>query len=108
MILQFLNVGLLHYLLLGLILFCIGLLGVIISRNIIKMLFSLEILLCAVNVNMIAFTNYCDLSNVQGHIFTLFIIAISACETAIGLAMLISLYRNKPTVDVEEIKELKG
>lgn len=101
-------VGLTHYLVLSAILFCIGLWGLIVSKNVIKVLMSIELLLNAVNINMIAFANYTDLINIKGQIFALFIMAIAAAEVALGLAILISLYRNKPTVDVEEYNLLKG
>ena len=107
-ILKIFNVGLTHYLILGSILFCIGILGLIISRNIIRVLMSIEILLCAVNINFVAFANYNDLNNLQGQVFAIFIMAVAAAEAALGLAILLSLYRNKPTVDTEEINELKG
>ncbi len=102
------NVGLTHYLILGAIMFCIGLLGLIISRNVIRVLMSIEILLCSVNINFAAFANYVDINNIQGQIFAVFIIAVAAAEAALGLAILLSLYRNKPTIDTEEISELKG
>jgi len=107
-ILKIFNVGLTHYLILGTILFCIGILGLIISRNIIRVLMSIEILLCAVNINFVAFANYNDINNLQGQVFAIFIMAVAAAEAALGLAILLSLYRNKPTVDTEEMKELKG
>lgn len=103
-----LNVGLTHYLLLAAVLFCIGIMGIIVSKNIIRVLMSLELILNAVNINFVAFANYTDLGELNGHIFALFIMAIAAAEAAIGLAILISLYRNKPTVNTEEYKELKG
>lgn len=107
-ILNLFNVGLTHYLILGAVLFCIGIVGLIISRNIIRVLMSIEILLCAVNINFVAFANYSDINNLQGQIFAIFIMAIAAAEAALGLAILLSLYRNKPTVDTEEMNELKG
>jgi len=107
-ILKIFNVGLTHYLILGAILFCIGILGLIISRNVIRVLMSIEILLCAVNINFVAFANYNDINNLQGQVFAIFIMAVAAAEAALGLAILLSLYRNKPTVDTEEMKELKG
>ena len=102
------NVGLTHYLILGSILFCIGILGLIITRNVIRVLMSIEILLAAVNINFVAFANYGDLNQIQGQVFAIFIMAIAAAEAALGLAILLSLYRNKPTVDTEEMNELKG
>lgn len=107
-ILNLFNVGLTHYLILGAVLFCIGIVGLIISRNIIRVLMSIEILLCAVNINFVAFANYSDINNLQGQVFAIFIMAIAAAEAALGLAILLSLYRNKPTVDTEEMNELKG
>ena len=107
-IINIFKVGLTHYLILGSILFCIGILGLIISRNVIRVLMSIEILLCAVNINFVAFANYNDINNLQGQVFAIFIMAIAAAEAALGLAILLALYRNKPTVDTEEMKELKG
>lgn len=101
-------IGLTHYLILGVMLFCVGILGLITSRNVIKVLMSIEILLNAVNINFVAFANYTDINELQGQVFAIFIMAVAAAEAALGLAILISLYRNKPTVDVEEYKMLKG
>lgn len=103
-----LKISIYHYLILAAILFCIGVLGVIICRNVIKVLMSIELMLNAVNINFVAFANYSDLSELQGQIFAIFIMAIAAAEAAVGLAILISLYKNKPTVDVDEYNELKG
>ncbi len=102
------NVELTHYIVLSLILFCIGIMGLIISRNVIRVLMSIEILLSAVNVNFVAFANYTDLSDLKGQVFAIFIMAVAAAEAALGLAILLALYRNKPSVDTEEYKELKG
>jgi len=102
------EVGLIHFIILSAILFCIGILGLIVSRNIIKVLMSIEILLNAVNINFVAFANYTDLGELKGQVFAIFIMAIAAAEAAVGLALLIALYRNKPSVDVEEYDILKG
>lgn len=102
------EIGLTHFLILGAILFSIGIVGLIVSRNIIKILMSVEILLNAVNINFVAFANYTDLGELKGQVFAIFIMAIAAAEAAIGLALLIALYRNKPTVDVEEYNILEG
>lgn len=102
------NVGLAHYLVLSAVLFCIGILGLIITRNVIRVLMSIEILLCAVNINFVAFANYNDINNLQGQVFAIFIMAVAAAEVALGLAILLALYRNKPTVDIEDISEMKG
>ena len=107
-LMSYLSLGLTHYLILSAILFCIGVLGLIISKNVIKVLMSIEIILNAVNINLVAFANYTDLGEVKGQIFALFVMAVAAAEAALGLAILISLYRNKPTVDVDEYNSLKG
>ena len=101
-------IGLNHYIILAAILFCIGIIGLIVSRNIIKILMSIEILLNAVNINFVAFANYTDLGELKGQVFAIFIMAIAAAEAAVGLAILLSLYRNKPSVDVEDYSILKG
>ncbi|MEI7473340.1 MAG: NADH-quinone oxidoreductase subunit NuoK [bacterium] len=103
-----LNVGLTHFLCLAAVLFCIGFIGLISSRNFIRVLMSLEILLNAVNINFIAFSAYCDPNEIRGQVFAIFIMAISAAEAALGLAILLSFFRKKPTVDVEEFRSLKG
>jgi len=102
------QINLTHFIVLSAALFCIGILGLIISRNLLRVLMSIEILLCSVNINLAAFANYSDINNIQGQVFAVFVMAIAAAEAALGLAILLSLYRNKPTVDTEEITELKG
>lgn len=107
-LIKIVNVELMHYLLLSAVLFCIGLMGLIISRNVIRVLMSIEILLSSVNVNFVAFANYTDLGDLKGQVFAIFIMAVAAAEAALGLAILLALYRNKPSVDTEEYKELRG
>ena len=102
------TIGLTAFLLLALMLFCIGIFGVLSSRNIIRIFMSIEIMLNAVNINLVAFARYSDVAAIKGQVFSIFVIAVIAAETAVGLAILISLYRNKPTVDVEDIAQLKG
>ncbi|MDD3013899.1 MAG: NADH-quinone oxidoreductase subunit NuoK [Candidatus Gastranaerophilales bacterium] len=102
------EVGLTHFIILSAILFSIGILGLIVSRNIIKVLMSVEILLNAVNINFVAFANYTDLGELKGQVFAIFIMSIAAAEAAVGLALLIALYRNKPSVDVEDYDILNG
>jgi len=99
---------LMHYLIVGAILFSIGIVGLIVSKNIIRVLMSIEILLNAVNINFVAFANYVDPGEIKGQVFAIFIMAVAAAEAALGLAILIALYRNKPTVDVNDYKILKG
>lgn len=95
-----------HYLMLSGVMFAIGLVGVIVRRNLIIVLMSIELLLNAVNINMIAFSH--RLASLDGQVFTIFIIAIAAGEAAVGLAILIQLYRLKSTVNVDEVKTLHG
>ena len=96
-----------HYLTLGAILLSISTAGIIINRkNMITLLMCLELLLLAVNMNFIAFSRY--LNNLDGQIFVFFILTVAAAETAIGLAIIVVLYRHHKTVDVEQLNLLKG
>jgi NADH-quinone oxidoreductase subunit K len=94
------------YLLLSGALFAVGLLGVVIRRNMITVLMSIELMLNAVNLNLIAFSH--RLSSLEGQIFAIFVITVAAGEAAVGLAIIIQLYRLKSTVNVDEAKELHG
>lgn len=94
------------YLMLSATLFSIGLVGVVIRRNMITVLMSLELMLNAVNINLIAFSH--RLSSLEGQIFAIFVIAIAAGEAAVGLAIIIQLYRLKSSVNVDEAKVLNG
>ncbi len=101
------EVGLSHYLFLGAIIFTIGVFGIFVNRkNVIVILMSIELILLSVNINLIAFSVY--LQNIIGQIFTLFILTVAASEAAIGLAILVVFFRNKETIEVEEISEMKG
>ncbi|SUZ55787.1 uncharacterized protein METZ01_LOCUS8641 [marine metagenome] len=94
------------YLTLSAILFAIGIMGIIINRkNIIIVLMSIELMLLAVNFNFVAFSHFNQ--NITGQVYVFFILAVAAAEAAIGLAILISLYRNKNTISVQELKQLK-
>jgi NADH-quinone oxidoreductase subunit K len=86
--------------------FAIGLVGVIIRRNMITVLMCLELMLNAVNINLVAFSH--RLSSLEGQIFTIFVITIAAGEAAVGLAIIIQLYRLRSTVNVDEVRELHG
>lgn len=101
------EVGLPHYVLLATILFSIGLYGVIASRNVIRVLMSLELMLNAVNINMVAFNNYIRPDDLSGQVFAIFILTVSAAEAAVGLAIVIALFRNRKTVDMEKFNLLK-
>lgn len=98
-------VGPTHYLVLGAALFLIGTLGVLVRRNLVVLLMSIELMMNGVNVNLVVFSHlYAD---VQGQIFAIFLIAIAVAEAAIGLGILIALFRNKMTVQADEIQLLK-
>jgi NADH-quinone oxidoreductase subunit K len=94
-----------HYLILGAALLLIGTVGVLTRRNIVIILMSIELILNAVNVNLIAFSRH--VGNFEGQIFAIFIITIAVAEAAIGLGILIALFRNKETVHADEIDLLK-
>jgi len=94
-----------HYLILSAILFSIGVLGVLIRRNAIVVFMSIEIMLNAVNISLIGFDRY--LNQNDGQIFSFMVMCVAAAEVAVGLAIIISLYRNKPTVNLDEFNLLK-
>jgi NADH-quinone oxidoreductase subunit K len=95
----------LHYLLLSAALLLIGTLGVLIRRNIVVVLMSIELILNAVNINLIAFSN--SLGNINGQVFAIFVIAVAVAEAAVGLGILLALFRNRATVLADEIDLLK-
>jgi NADH-quinone oxidoreductase subunit K len=88
------------------IIFMIGMIGFLIRRNIIIMLISIELMLNSVNISLVAFSHY--LQDLRGQILVFFIIAVAAAEAAIGLAILVSLFRNKSAIHTDEITEMKG
>ena len=83
------------------ILFCIGICVLLNSRNAVRVLMSIELMLNAVNINLMAFSSYVDNNLIQGQVFTIFVITVAAAEAAVGLAILLSLYRNRVTVDMD-------
>ncbi|MGM0901376.1 MAG: NADH-quinone oxidoreductase subunit NuoK [Bacillota bacterium] len=95
------------YLALALILFCIGLYGALTKRNTIIVLISIELMLNAVNINLIAFSKMGIAPSITGQIFAVFVIAVAAAEVAVGIAILLALYRNRKTVNIDEMNELK-
>ncbi|OFZ84194.1 MAG: NADH-quinone oxidoreductase subunit K [Betaproteobacteria bacterium RBG_16_66_20] len=96
-----------HYLVLGAILFAIAVVGIFLNRkNVIVLLMAIELMLLAVNTNFIAFSYF--LGDVSGQIFVLFILTVAAAESAIGLAILVVLFRNLNTINVEDLDSLKG
>jgi len=96
-----------YFLLLAAALFCIGIYGLVTSRNAIRVLMSIELLLNSVNLNLMAFSNFLDPSAIKGQVFTVFVITIAAAEAAVGLAIVLSIYRNRDTVDMEQFNLLK-
>ena len=95
-----------HFLIVSFLLFSIGFFGVLARRNFLIILMSIELMLNAVNLNLIAFSR--RLSDLTGHVFSVFVITIAAGEAAIGLALTISLYRQRKTLNVEEASTMKG
>ena len=96
-----------HYLVLGAILFAISVVGIFLNRrNVIIVLMAIELMLLAVNLNFIAFSHF--LGDAAGQIFVFFILTVAAAEAAIGLAILVVLFRNRASIKVEELDELKG
>ena len=96
------------YLVLAAILFCIGLYGVLTKRNAVIVLLSIELMLSAANINFVAFSKYGLYANVTGQVFSLFAIAVAAAEAAVGIAILIALYRRRGTVEMDQFHSLKG
>lgn len=94
------------YLTLGLIFFCLGIYGVLTKRNIIGILMSIEIMFNAANLNLVAFSRFFK-ANFSGQLFALFVVAIVAAETIIALAIVISLYKSKSTLDISKINLMK-
>jgi len=100
-------ISLTEYLVLGAILFALGVVGIFINRkNIILLLMCIEVILLAVNTNFVAFSHF--LGDTAGQVFVFFILTVAAAEAAIGLAILVVLYRNRGSIDVEEMDSLKG
>jgi len=96
-----------HYLVLGAILFAISVIGIFLNRrNVIILLMAIELMLLAVNLNFIAFSHY--LGDMAGQVFVFFILTVAAAESAIGLAILVLLFRNVGSIDVEDLGKLKG
>ncbi|MCC7321017.1 MAG: NADH-quinone oxidoreductase subunit NuoK [Rubellimicrobium sp.] len=100
-------IGLEHYLTVAGALFVIGVFGLFLNRkNVIIMLMSLELILLSVNINLVAFSSF--LGDLAGQVFTLFVLTVAAAEAAIGLAILVVFYRNRGTIDVEDVNMMKG
>ena len=96
-----------HLLALGAVLFCISLAGIFLNRkNVIVLLMSIELMLLSVNINFVAFSR--ELGDAAGQIFVFFILTVAAAESAIGLALLVLLFRNKSNINIDELNSLKG
>lgn len=99
------NVGLQHYLVVSAILFCLGLFGVIIRRNVLVIYMGLELMLNAANLSLVAFSSYTN--RLDGQVFVFFVITVAAAEVAVGLALIVALYRKRQTVQVDDLTVMK-
>ena len=96
-----------HYLSIGAMLFALAVVGIFLNRkNLIVLLMAIELMLLAVNINFVAFSRY--LGDMHGQVFVFFILTVAAAESAIGLAILVLLFRNKNSIDVQDLNSLKG
>ncbi|MDY6911728.1 MAG: NADH-quinone oxidoreductase subunit NuoK [Chloroflexota bacterium] len=104
------EVGLTHYMVLSGILFAVGLFGALSKRNAVSILMCIEIMLNAANIAVVAFSRFLapDTVLLTGHVFALFVMVVAAAEAAVALAIVIALYRNRETVDVEKVDSMKG
>lgn len=96
-----------HYLLLSALLFCIGLYGALSKKNAVAILICIELMLNAININLVAFTKFLTPGEIVGQVFAVFVIVVAACEVAVGLALVIAIYRDRSTVEVENLDWLK-
>jgi NADH-quinone oxidoreductase subunit K len=99
-------VGLQHYLVVSVLLFCLGLLGVLVRRNVLVIYMSLELMLNAANLALVAFSRFNN--NLDGQVIVFFIITVAASEVAVGLALIVALYRRRRTTHVEDLTALKN
>ncbi|OGQ45281.1 MAG: NADH-quinone oxidoreductase subunit K [Deltaproteobacteria bacterium RIFCSPLOWO2_02_FULL_46_8] len=95
-----------HYLILAALLFCIGVFGVLVRRNLLIIFMSIELMLSSVNLVFISFARY--LNSMDGHVWVFMVLTVAAAEAAVGLGILVALFRNKPTLYVDEVKNLRG
>lgn len=101
------EIGLVHYLTVAAVLFTIGVFGVFLNRkNVIVILMSVELMLLAVNINLVAFSTHLD--DIVGQIFAMFVLTVAAAEAAIGLAILVVYFRNRGTIAVEDVSQMRG
>lgn len=95
-----------HYLILAVLLFCIGVFGVVIRRNVLIIFMSIELMLSAVNLVFLSFARF--LGSAEGHVWVFMVLTVAAAEAAVGLGIIVAIFRNKETVYVDEVRELKG
>jgi len=99
------QIELTHYLLLSAVLFCIGVMGVLLRKNLIVILMSIELMLNSINLTFIALARYT--ANIEGQVIVFFVLCVAAAEIAVGLAILISIWRKRGTMDIDSLKQLK-
>ena len=107
MLMAIFTLSLQHFLVLSAVLFCIGFFGVLTQNNVIKIIMCLEIMLNAVNIALIAFSQYIAPTALTGQIFAIFVMVVAAAEVAVGIAIIFSVYRNRESVDIENFNILK-
>ncbi len=100
-------IGLVHYLILSALVFCIGLYGALAKRNAVIILMSIELMLNGVNIAMVAFARFITPLALTGHIFAIFIITVAAAEVAVGLALILAIFRYRDTIQIDQINLLK-
>jgi len=101
------TVGLSHYLVVSALLFCLGLMGVIVRRNLLVIYLSLELMLNAANLALVAFSRFNINNSLDGQVFVFFIITVAAAEVSVGLALIVALYRKRQTAHVEDLTTMK-
>ena len=102
-----LDLKLIHFLVVSGVLFCIGIYGVLSRRHLVQILMSIELILNAVLINLIAFSSFTTSGELTGQMFAVFVIVVAACEVGVGLAIILSIYRNRKSVDVNNMNILK-
>ncbi|MHB1420941.1 MAG: NADH-quinone oxidoreductase subunit NuoK [Bacillota bacterium] len=100
-------ISLQHYLILAALLFCIGLYGALVKRNAVAIFMGIELMLNAVNINLVAFSRYLTPGQVVGQVFAIFVIVVAAAEVAVGLAIILNIYRNRLSTDVDNFNWLR-
>ena len=96
-----------HYLIVAAIIFFVGFYGLLTSKNLIRVLLCIELLLNSVNINLVAFSNYIDPNLIKGHVFSIFVMTVAAAEAAIAFAIILAVYRNRHTIEVDKFDILK-